>query len=61
MDLSSAQFLVDGLRSGFACAIQICSQLTREKDAALDRRLAPDYMVEDIYDVATIVRDLLKG
>ena len=53
--------IIGSKRAGFACTIQICSQLTREKDAALDRRLAPDYMVEDIFEVADIVRGLLKG
>ena len=46
--------------AGFACAIQIGSQLTREKDAPLEKSLAPDYYITDIYDVAKVVRELLN-
>lgn len=46
-------------RAGFAKAIQICSQLTREKDCGVKREFEPDYMVEDIYDVLPVVRELL--
>ena len=47
--------------SGFAVAIQICSQLTREKDAGVRHAYEPDYTVENIYDVYPIVRKLVKN
>ena len=46
-------------RAGFAKAIQICSKLTREKDCGVKREFEPDYMVEDIYQVYPILRELL--
>ena len=46
-------------QAGFACAIQIGSQLTREKDAPLEKAMAPDYYITDIYDVAKVVRGLI--
>ena len=48
-------------RAGFAKAIQICSQLTREKDCGVRREFEPDYMVEDIYDVLPILRELVTA
>lgn len=48
-------------RAGFAAAIQICSQLTREKDHGVKREFEPDYMIEDIYDVLPIVRKMLTA
>ena len=48
--------IIGSKRAGFAKAIQICSQLTREKDCGVRREFEPDYMVEDIYDVLPILR-----
>lgn len=45
-------------RAGFAAAIQISSKLTKEKDASVDRALAPDYVISDIYEVAGIIREM---
>ena len=50
--------VIGSKRAGFAAAIQIGSKLTHEKDEALDKALAPDYFIEDIYDVAAIIRAL---
>lgn len=52
--------IIGSKRAGFAKAIQICSQLTKEKDAGVKRTFEPDYMVEDIYEVYPIVRELNK-
>ncbi len=46
-------------RAGFAKAVQICSKLTREKDCGVKREFEPDIVVEDIYDVLPVVRELL--
>lgn len=53
--------IIGSKRAGFAKAIQICSQLTKMKDQGIRREFEPDYMVEDIYDVYPILRDLLKA
>lgn len=53
--------IIGSKRAGFAGAIQICSQLTKMKDAGIRREFEPDYTVEDIYEVYPIVRDLLSG
>lgn len=53
--------VVGSKRAGFACAIQIGSKLTRDKDSLVETDLAPDYMISDIYDVAGIVRELVRG
>lgn len=50
--------IIGSKRAGFAKAIQICSQLTREKDCGIRREFEPDYMVEDIYQVLPVVREL---
>lgn len=51
--------IIGSKRAGFAKAIQICSQLTKLKDSGIKREFEPDYMVEDIYQVYPIVRDLV--
>ena len=53
--------VIGSKRAGFAKAIQICSQLTQEKDSGIRREFEPDYMVEDIYDVYPIVRQLKEN
>ena len=53
--------IIGSKRAGFAKAIQICSQLTREKDCGVRREFEPDYMVEDIYDVLPILRELVTA
>ena len=53
--------IIGSKRAGFAIAIQIGSKLTKEKDAGVLREFEPDYLVEDIYDVLPIVRDLVQG
>ena len=53
--------VIGSKRAGFAAAIQIASQLTREKDQKLDAALAPDYVISDIYDVAAVVRGMIAG
>ena len=53
--------VIGSKRSGFAVAIQICSQLTREKDAGVRHAYEPDYTVENIYDVYPIVRKLVEN
>ena len=50
--------VIGSKKAGFAAAIQIGSQLTREKDEKLEKTLAPDYVIEDIYDVAKVVREM---
>lgn len=52
--------IIGSKRAGFDKAIQICSQLTKMKDCGIHREFEPDYMVEDIYEVYPIVRDLLE-
>ncbi len=51
--------VIGSKRAGFAAAIQIGSQLTKEKDQALDQALAPDAAIQDIYDVARVVREMI--
>ncbi len=51
--------VIGSKRAGFAAAIQITSKLTEQKDALLDRALAPDFVIDDIYDVSRVVRGLL--
>lgn len=50
--------IIGSKKAGFAVAIQICSQLTKTKDAGIDPAYRPDYMVEEIYDVLPIVRQI---
>lgn len=52
--------IIGSKRAGFHTAIQICSQLTREKDQGVRHEFEPDYMVADIYDVYPVVRELVK-
>ncbi len=52
--------IIGSKRAGFACAIQIGSQLTREKDQGVSTAFKPDYIIEDIYDVFPIVSELVK-
>lgn len=52
--------IIGAKRANFAAAIQIGSHLTKEKDAGVDPKYRPDYFVDDIYDVATIVGNLLN-
>ena len=51
--------VIGSKKAGFAAAIQIGSQLTREKDEKLEKTLAPDFVIEDIYDVARVVREMM--
>ncbi|MBQ7183800.1 MAG: HAD family hydrolase [Clostridia bacterium] len=53
--------VIGSKRAGFAAAVQIGSQLTREKDEKLEDALAPDVVIGDIYDVAGAVRALMKA
>lgn len=53
--------IIGSKRAGFAVAIQIGSQLTREKDKGIRREFEPDHLVEDIYDVYPIVKKLVVG
>lgn len=52
--------IIGSKRAGFAKAIQICSQLTKEKDCGVRREFEPDYVVEDICEVLPIVRELVR-
>ena len=51
--------IIGSKRAGFACSIQICSKLTKEKDAGVRREFEPDYVIEDIYQVFPILRELM--
>ena len=51
--------IIGSKRAGFAKAIQIGSQLTREKDAGICREYEPDYIVSDIYEVLPILKELV--
>lgn len=54
--------IIGSKRAGFACSIQIGSQLTKEKDQGVHSEFVPDHFITDIYDVYPILRDLLcKG
>lgn len=53
--------IIGSKRAGFAAAIQIGSKLTGEKDAGIHREFEPDYLIEDIYDVYPIVKQLLEA
>ena len=50
--------VIGSKRAGFAVAIQICSQLTKMKDAGVNPAFRPDYMVGDIFDVLRIIRQV---
>ena len=51
--------IIGSKRAGFACEIQIGSKLTKEKDAGVRREFEPDYVIEDIYQVFPILRELM--
>ena len=51
--------IIGSKRAGFACAIQIGSKLTCEKDCGVVREFEPDYLISDIYDVYPIVKGML--
>ena len=53
--------IIGSKRAGFAKAIQIGSQLTREKDCGVRREYEPDYVVTDIYEVLPIVKELVAS
>jgi len=53
--------IIGSKRAGFACAIQIGSHLTKEKDAGIVREFEPDYLTSDIYEVLPIVRGLVEA
>lgn len=53
--------IIGSKRAGFAKAIQICSQLTKEKDCGIQREFEPDYIVDNIYEVYPIVESLLNA
>lgn len=53
--------VIGSKRAGFAAAIQIGSQLTKEKDQGVQREFEPDYVVNDIYEVFPIVQKLLRS
>ena len=52
--------IIGSKKAGFARAIQIGSQLTKEKDNGLQTDCRPDYVIEDIYDVLPLVRGMLR-
>ena len=52
--------IIGSKRAGFAAAIQIGSQLTKEKDKGIRREFEPDYLVEDIYEVYPVVKGMLN-
>lgn len=53
--------IIGSKRAGFAKAIQICSQLTKEKDCGVQREFEPDFIVEDIFEVLSVVQKLTKN
>ena len=53
--------IIGSKRAGFARAIQIGSQLTREKDSGIKREFEPDYVVSDIYEVLPILKELVAS
>ena len=52
--------IIGSKKAGFARAIQIGSQLTREKDSGVRTDLRPDHVIEDIYEVFPLVREMLR-
>lgn len=52
--------VIGAKRAGFAAAIQICSKLTREKDASVQGAMEADYQISDIYDVYNVVKGLIS-
>lgn len=53
--------IIGSKKAGFACAIQIGSQLTKEKDNGLRTEYRPDYVIEDIFEVLPLLSDLLRA
>lgn len=53
--------IIGSKQAGFAAAIQICSQLTAQKDSGIYRAYEPDYRISDIYEVLPIVTELLQN
>ena len=53
--------VIGSKQAGFAVAIQISSKLTREKDSKVSDGRRPDFYIEDIYDVAEVVRGLRQA
>lgn len=52
--------IIGSKRAGFCRSIQIDSQLTREKDAGIRREFEPDYVIDDIYQVLPLLKQLLE-
>ena len=53
--------VIGSKRAGFAAAIQIGSKLTREKDAQVSEdALRADVIIDDIYEVAEVVRAMIR-
>lgn len=52
--------IIGSKKAGFARAIQIGSKLTKEKDNGLQTEYRPDCLIEDIYEVLPLVRDMLR-
>lgn len=50
--------IIGSKKAGFGVSIQICSKLTKMKDAGVDPAFRPDYMVDDIYDVLAVIRQI---
>lgn len=48
--------IIGSKRAGFHTAIQIGSQLTKEKDQGVRREFEPDYVVKDLLEVCAIVQ-----
>ena len=48
--------IIGSMKAGYGLSIQILSKLTREKDLGVDPKYIPPYRIEDIYDVAEIIR-----
>lgn len=54
--------VIGSKKAGFAAAIQIGSQLTKEKDAQVaDATLRADVVIEDIYETAEAVRQMIRS
>ncbi len=52
--------IIGAKRAGLAAAIQIGSQLTKEKDTGVTGEIRPDYAITDIYEVLPILRRLTE-
>ncbi len=52
--------VIGAKNAGFAASIQIASQLTKEKDRAVENSPVPDAVIEDICDVARVVKEMLE-